>query len=394
MKKFFINKKLKLHTIICLAFITYICFYALMFFCSWFNSKEPSVRKASNSYFDNISFKQSYIDIYGFTQKTLGKRQIENFTIFKNEYGKLVSPRAEISEQIIEQKLDEMMPIFQLLTEDDSSTKYIYLTNLLPIPNKEELPIGVDDATRENAEKLMRHLKNRDINVLDLRSAKQIKAIPEEERFYLSDHHWSNESVFATYQTIIEYLNENSILEENLTVYTDSDFEEIRQKNTFLGSYGVKVGEYYGGKDDFVFYTPTFDTDFEFYAYDAKGNLTKEKFGDWETALMDREKLLDPEYKNKYYAFLNMSQIESRIINKKAENQIKLLVISHSYGRPLCQYLALNFAEVRNLDPQKGRFQGNYIEYIEDYDPDYVIILTEFEGEIIGNYRTTDQEEE
>ena len=68
----------------------------------------------------------------------------------------------------------------------------------------------------------------------------------------------------------------------------------------------------------------------------------------------------------------------------------KLLIISHSYGRPLAQYLALNYHEVRQIDPQEGRFNGNILTYIDGYSPDAVLFLIEFEGEIIGEYRTSD----
>ncbi len=49
-------------------------------------------------------------------------------------------------------------------------------------------------------------------------------------------------------------------------------------------------------------------------------------------------------------------------------------------------YLAINFFEIVNLDPQKGRFGGNYLEYIDEYEPDIVLFQVEFEGEIIGVY--------
>ena len=36
-------------------------------------------------------------------------------------------------------------------------------------------------------------------------------------------------------------------------IYTDLvNYEEIIQENCFLGSYGVKVGKYYDGMDDFL----------------------------------------------------------------------------------------------------------------------------------------------
>lgn len=41
--------------------------------------------------------------------------------------------------------------------------------------------------------------------------------------------------------------------------------------------------------------------------------------------------------------------------------------------------LSLCFKETRYLDPQKGRFEDNYLEYIEEYTPDIVIVMYDAE---------------
>ena len=66
-------------------------------------------------------------------------------------------------------------------------------------------------------------------------------------------------------------------------------------------------------------------------------------------------------------------------MNWMAENELKVLLISHSYGRPFTQYLSLCFRETRYLDPQKGRYNDNCLKYIDEYGPDLVLVMTEFE---------------
>lgn len=61
-----------------------------------------------------------------------------------------------------------------------------------------------------------------------------------------------------------------------------------------------------------------------------------------------------------------------------------VLLISHSYGRPYVQYLSLCFGEVRNLDPQEGRYNENYLQYMEEYRPDLVNIMTKFASENVN----------
>ena len=161
-----------------------------------------------------------------------------------------------------------------------------------------------------------------------------------------------------------------------------SSYEKIVYENSFLGSYGVKVGEYYIGADDFEIYIPKYETDFIFEKYDSNHEMTMQKRGDFFKAMMDEEILQDQDYYNKYNSFSNGGYIENRVINSNAENDKKVLLITHSYGRPLLQYLSLCFKEVRNLDPQEGRYNNDYFEYIDEYEPDLILIMNEFEGEI------------
>ena len=158
----------------------------------------------------------------------------------------------------------------------------------------------------------------------------------------------------------------------------------------FLGSYGIKVSKFYAGKDDFVVYVPKFDTDLVFRSYDANRKLLLKKTGDFYHVLLDDNIICDTDYNNKYNAFCNGGYIENHIINNKAPNELKCLYISHSYGRPMTMYLALNFKEIVNLDPQQYRFSGNYFTYINNFQPDIVLFQVELEGMIIGKYKTSD----
>lgn len=51
-----------------------------------------------------------------------------------------------------------------------------------------------------------------------------------------------------------------------------------------------------------------------------------------------------------------------------------------SYARPMLAFMSLCFKEVRFLDPQEGRYNYSYVEYIDEYDPDIVIMMFPGEG--------------
>ena len=268
---------------------------------------------------------------------------------------------------------------------EDANISVYYITSILPIADESDLPKGVNDYSHSNVEKLSKYLQEYDIPIINIRDKENIKSINKEDLFYRTDHHWTMETCFSAFQDIIWQLDDelNWKLDAN-GKYTDlNNYDKIVKKKSFLGSYGVKVGEYYAGMDDFVIYNTKFDSDMVFQSYDAKHKLLTEKRGDFYYSMMDGAIIDDNDYYNKYNAFSNNGYVENRVINNLAENDKKVLLISHSYGRPLTQYLGLCFREVRNLDPQEGRYNDNYLAYIEEYNPDLVLIMTEFEGEIL-----------
>lgn len=336
--------------------------------------------------------RRAWINLYGLTQRAMGKDVIENFTLCKNSYGKIVCPRACLEQNKAVNAVENIKELYCYLEKENIPAYYI--TSLLPIDEKESLPWGIEDYSHNNSEKVEKLVSGANIPIIDLRMSEEILKIPNKSRFYLTDHHWRLETCFAAYVEIMKQIEDD--LGWNLTndryILGLENYNKYVRKKVFLGSYGVKMGEWYTEMDDFVCFMPNWDTDFWFGAY-QNNELVLEKEGNFTQALMDMECIEDEDYYNKYMAFSNVAissaaNIESRVINNKSINDYKLLLISHSYGRPLTQYFALGFKEVRNLDPQEGRYNENYLQYIEEYEPDIVLILVEFEGEIPVVIRT------
>lgn len=348
-------------------------------FAKQMHGQDGFTKSAIEKYFLNIEHRNEYVNLYGAIQRVFGKRQIEGFTIYKNEYDKLVSPRERLDATDIQAKVAEVESIWDWLNANH--IPFLYVEPPLPIADEEDLPFGVHDNTHQNAKQLHEVLEG--IQTIDLTAS---SVIPKEEQFYRTDHHWSGDTVFETYQSILDWMIEQGVLHEE--IIDTIDFDRVTADH-FLGSYGVKVGKYYDGEDQYVYYLPKADMRFTCTNLTADGELIAEHEGSWYGAMMDASMLDDPEYNNKYNAALWGNGGENRIINHSADEG-KLLIISHSYGRPLAQYLALNYHEVRQIDPQEGRFNGNILTYIDGYSPDAVLFLIEFEGEIIGEYRTSD----
>ena len=158
--------------------------------------------------------------------------------------------------------------------------------------------------------------------------------------------------------------------------YTNLENYNIKIKeDCFFGSKGVNTGTFFIKKEEFSLFLPKYETDFEYRHYNTKGKMKVSTKGEFEEALIDNSKLNLDTYVNKYNCFLYGGNCENVIINKKSENNKKLLLISSSYGRAFAPYISQCFYETRYIDPQQGRFEQNVINYIDNYKPDIVVML-------------------
>lgn len=341
---------------------------------------KDTVHEVENFYTNQIPARWNFIEFYGAVQKILGKKSIEDFTLVKTDYGKIEQLQREMTKEERETFADNIRVISEYTSARE--IPMFYLTSILPVVEPSDLPVGIKEYSHENASALLEEMEKRNVPIIDLRKSEDIQKIGKEELFYRTDHHWSVKTCFLAYRYTISEVNKR--LDWSLDsgdIYTNlENYSVLKKENSFLGSYGVKVGQYYAGKDDFTAYIPRFDTCLEFESYDGEHNLQDERKGCFEDVFLSLDLVENEDYFNKYNAFLRGSSIETRVVNWMAENELKVLLISHSYGRPFTQYLSLCFRETRYLDPQKGRYNDNCLKYIDEYGPDLVLVMTEFEG--------------
>ncbi len=221
-------------------------------------------------------------------------------------------------------------------------------------------------------------LKSSGVNYVDLREEISKDKLDKEQLFFKTDHHWRIETVFWVYQKTIGYIEERfNIKLDKDNYYTDrKNFNIDIYKNNFLGSQGQRVSKYYGGIDDFALVTPKFKTDLELTQI-LEDKVLHIKQGEFKDSLIYKSMMesKDGYSIDSYASYLGYGNTEKRIVNNKAANNYKVLVIGDSFSRPLTSFLSLCFKETRNIDTQKGRFNKNVYDYITEYKPDMVIVL-------------------
>ena len=185
-----------------------------------------------------------------------------------------------------------------------------------------------------------------------------------------------NANSFRTFQETISILNSEYELNIDSECYyrSQDNYEVISYPNSFLGSYGILTGDIYTEKDHIQIYQPIFNTHF-IHKYYEKDIEKWSKKGEFHQVFIDDEILQNTNYLNKYNAYMFNSACESHVINIMNENNLRCLIISDSFSRPLVPYYSLCFSELAWIDPQQGRYDKNCKEFIDNFQPDCIIVL-------------------
>ena len=309
------------------------------------------------------------LDLFSLTQRVLGKHETRNFEVLRANDDQLY-----LGYPSWPSDYETLMEIANQVSEIKSVVEGYgghFLFCQIPYKNAErieELKGYSTDYSETAEDRLCSILSDKGIEVLDLR------AFEDCCEYYKTDHHWSLFSAFNSSRHIVEELEKRFGFTFDNRFGDFANYDSIDFGKTLLGSIGVKVGPYFAGKDSFIVYNPRFDTDLSLHHFVEDGKLDHFSQGSFWDAFIDESTLLDEDYYNKYNSLLFGSWFEAIISNKKADNDSTSLLITHSYGRGLAQYLGLYFSELRYIDPQKGRYNYGVINYIEENKPDFVIL--------------------
>jgi len=330
----------------------------------------------------NFSLKSIITDVSIFEDKlkpinsmlqknVLQKKEIDDFKYYKNIDGGYIITRSPKSVETIKSQQQNIKALYDSATQNGADFLYISMPSRVNDTYREIL--SNIDFSNDYKDMLLSGIHS-DIPTLDLRKISEIESL--ESSYYKTDHHWNVESIFLAFKATIAELNTLYELSlDSQKIYTNLDnYEILVSQNTFSGSTRQNVGEIYLEKEDFKLYSPIYPTGFVYEHY-INGELDKEKHGDFQEALCNMEIFENDKYLNKYNVFLGGGYVENRIYNELSDNNKKLLLISSSYGRPFAPYISQCFSEVIFLDPQNGRYTDNMIDYIDQYNPDVVLVL-------------------
>ena len=323
-----------------------------------------------NTFKNNIYMEDTYIDIYGFFQKILMKRVIEDVDDGKrvirmdNNNLTFVYPKKNINKNA--------KKIVNLSNYSKSKNIYMVYVNIpWRVNNKSDLPFYIKDYANNTNNKMISKMSKGNVNILNLEDS---LSGDYNNWFYSTDHHWTTDTAFESYQIMINDIDDK--LDIGLTSKYLFNFDKYKYNDIFLGTYGKRAGKYYGGMDDFTYITPQFDTQFEVINYTDVGKISSVKKGSFKE-VFTYPKYLDKNLDRKlsvYYTYSEGTKAEINITNLAPYNDLKLLVIKDSFADNTYPFLALNFKKTKVIDVRRYNRIRLYT-YINKYNPDVIIFL-------------------
>lgn len=175
-----------------------------------------------------------------------------------------------------------------------------------------------------------------------------LKAADQEEIFYHTDHHWTSLGAYYGYSAILRAIGAEPVPLETYTSTLMSD--------SFYGTLYSKAPAFWLHPDKIIAY-----------ASDLGTNITVfDGIKSWQRSLYNPEKL---QTKDKYAVFLGGNQ-PLAVLETKAKEQPRLLVLRDSYFDALTPYLQPHFSQIHLVDVRY--YQQDIQQYIQENEIDFV----------------------
>lgn len=276
-----------------------------------------------------------------------------------------------------------MTNFHKYLKESDIPLLYVQAPSKVS-PVNPDLPAGVNDATNENMDTLLKELEVQQIDCLDLRQYINENFEEYEDAFYKTDHHWKTTTAFGAVGVLTDYLNQYYDFEFSPKLKDTSMYHRAVYHDYFLGSQGKKVTLGIAEPEDYELMEPLFETSFSIEIPERNIQMT----GSFQDVILDYRHLETIDYyrENCYASFMNRNDAFARIINNNpmCNQNKKILIIKDSYSTPFIPYLALGVEEIVTV--YELLFDGSIRTLVEEEQPDLVIVM--YSATSMGDART------
>ncbi len=344
---------------------------------NWKQDLRSNISNAESEVNNQVIGKYGFIDLFGVVQKLLGKQEMNDFEVVRDQQGFLHYTYFANGPKDTKKLIEELVAFRNGI--ENEKTKFVYIMSPDKcIPGYTTFAKGLPYSyANEMADQFLMQAKQKKITTIDFRKKIKSSGIGYDKLFYKTDHHWKIETAFWAFQCLLGELQRMyQFPVENYTEVIDiNNYNQITYKNSFIGSMGRKSGVYYSGVDDFTLIYPKFVTDYAYYARTRTDKI--ETFGTFDQALLcmlpfHTQSSKYDAMQDKYSSYLYGNQGIAHIQNKRVKGA-KVLIVKDSFMLPVASFLSTVCSDVYLVDIRY--YEKNVLEYVNSIkDLDYIFV--------------------
>lgn len=230
------------------------------------------------------------------------------------------------------------------------------------------LPYGIEDYENQTADEFLSKING--VKYIDLRELMHEQNIDYTEAFYKTDHHWTSETSFWAAGEVADFISKNTSVKIDTSKFDVNKYIKKTFKNCSLGSLGKIVTSSYVSPEDFTIYLPKYETDFHYYSFYEKTDIS----GPFEKSLVDMSVFESKDLYNvsAYGTYLYNNPELVKIDNKLSENDTSILILGDSFKASVVPYFA---PSVKTVYSMNTGFTGSIRSFVEQYKPELVVIM-------------------
>lgn len=316
--------------------------------------------KGETDYISNFWGKIQFVNFNGLMRNITNQHEMNGIIKLNNGY--LMTTHSYETNEALQDKADHLYNL-DLYLKQKGIPMLFSICPYTSCKYNPQIPVGVEDYGNDNADRFMSMVSEYGIDSMDFRDEIYADGLDQYELMYKTDHHWTTEAGFYAYTKILPWIKKSTGVEIDEKVADISNYTMTSYRKWHLGSRGQRTGIYYAGIDDFVLITPDFETSMQ--RGDAEGSFNE--------LLIDYAPLENKEYTSRYTYDNVMGKSLGNYINNNAINDVKVLIVTDSFGKAVSPYLIMSFREVRYIyDCSSSNLTA---AYIDEYNPDVVILM-------------------
>ncbi len=338
------------------------------FYAACLSKKEDIVQ----AFDDTIAGFDRFLTIYGLSQNLIGTSVYEDAG-----YGYLIRDSRDYLHYHTYTQ-DATVPAKAVASLSDTLAANGIPLLYLQAPTKEMdgftvYPLGMQYRSRDNATSMLSSLQALGVDAVSLEDVLDASGISPASRFYRTDHHWTTETAFSAFSSVLSELNRRYGLSLDEDLGNINNWRSEVFPESFLGSIGRRVGKEISGLDDYTYLEPAFDTAYR--VYYPPSSLTEPYWVGTFRETMVRDSLLYAEdvSANRYASYFQYDYGRLLIENVLQEGGPTIAIIKDSFALPFAAFLSTAAWKIDMIDLRE--FEGSVADHLLETKPDVVLIL-------------------